>query len=275
MTDSAGAYTKIPNEILDAMPDLGNAELRVLLAIARKTIGWQKECDRISARQIANMTGLTTRNAQQAITALLDRGLIARESAGKQAYCYQLKTVSLGDTDQDRIPSDTVTLGDTEPLPVGIRLEEKPLPVGIQQKKGLKEKKERDVGTRAKRAPPPPKQVNMNAFCEAVQVYKQLSGVKNVAPVMVDQIVETVIDIPAWRAAISAWIGAGLKPGNVRGILDWYLDPGRQKRPAPQNGYSKEIIPPTVVAARTPQTATPQPSRRQILAERQKAHEGK
>jgi phage replication O-like protein O len=35
-------FTRIPNDIIEAMPSLGNAELRVLLAIARKTHGWQK-----------------------------------------------------------------------------------------------------------------------------------------------------------------------------------------------------------------------------------------
>jgi hypothetical protein len=53
------------------------------------------------------------------------------------------------------------------------------------------------------------------------------------------------------------------------------LYPERQKRPAPQNGYSNNAVPPTVAAARSPQPSVPQESLRQKLVERQKAHEGK
>jgi len=81
-------YTRIPNDIIEAMPKLGNAELRVLLAIARKTYGWQKECDVISVSQLAKMTGLTSRNTQNAVVTLLEKGLITREdvlrAAGRQ-----------------------------------------------------------------------------------------------------------------------------------------------------------------------------------------------
>ena len=111
-------YTRIPNDIIEAMPKLGNAELRVLLAIARKTYGWQKECDVISVSQLAKMTGLTSRNTQNAVVTLLEKGLITRELANKQSYCYTLQTVSLGDMVENRIPSDTIVTGDTVPYPL-------------------------------------------------------------------------------------------------------------------------------------------------------------
>ena len=141
MTDSASTYTKLPNWIIEAMPTLGNAELRVLLAIARKTIGHQKERDRISVSQIVDMTGLTSRNAQHAVTALLEKGLIERETAGKQTFYYTLNTISPRDTDQNHVPSDPMSLRDTEPYPLGTQLEVKPYPLGTTQKKDLKEKR--------------------------------------------------------------------------------------------------------------------------------------
>ncbi len=144
------AFTRIPNNIIEAMPTLGNAELRVLLAIARKTVGWQKECDVISVSQIVAMTGLTSRNAQNAITALLERGFLSREKAGKQTYCYTLQTVSPRDTVENHIPSDPISPRDTVPYPLGTRFEAKPYPLGTTQKKDLKEKKERGVDTPAR-----------------------------------------------------------------------------------------------------------------------------
>ena len=140
MTDQE-PYTRVPNALLDHMDELGNAELRVLLAVVRKTAGYQKACDVISVSQIADMTGLTSRNAQGAVTALLERGLISREVAGKQKYCYRL-TISPRDTVDNHIPSDTISPRDTEPYPLGIRLDQKPYPLGITQKKDSKEKKE-------------------------------------------------------------------------------------------------------------------------------------
>ena len=35
-----------------------------------------------------------------------------------------------------------------------------------------------------------------------------------------------------WRAACEAWALAGYRPTNVAGILDWYHDPSKRKRPA-------------------------------------------
>ncbi len=169
MTDAgAPTYTKIPNEILEAMPTMGDAELRVVLAIARKTVGWQKECDVISVSQLALATGLTPRNTQRAITALLEKGLITREPAGKQTYCYTLATISLRDTVENHIPTDTMSLGDMAPYPLGTRLDDKPYPLGITQKKESKEKKERSRAPSAAPAEKSPHQQIMAAYQEAL-----------------------------------------------------------------------------------------------------------
>jgi len=232
------SYTRLPNDIIEAMPSLGNAELRVLLAIARKTVGYQKECDRISVSQIAKMTGLTSRNTQQAITALLKRDLIAREPAGKQTYSYTLKTISLGDTDQNHIPSDTISLGDTEPYPVGTQLEEKPYPLGTTQKKDLKEKKEKSVS--ATNRTPRTRQTNLDSFHEAVTIYKQLTN-KSPPPTTATLIATTVVDSAAWQAAIKAWCDRGFKPGNVEGMIDWYLHPDKQQHSMNGHANGKHI----------------------------------
>lgn len=222
MTDQP-TYTRVPNDLIAAMPKLGNAELRVALAIARKTVGYQKECDRISVSQIVDMTGLTSRNTQQAITSLLKKGVIERTPAGKQAYCYSLKTMSLGDTDQNHIPSDTISLRDTEPYPVGIQLNGSPYPLGTTQKKDLKEKKERD-GSRIARSPPP-KQTNLDSFNEAVVIFKELSGKKHITPALTTLIVTRVSDMDRWRATINGWVGCGYNVMGVKDMLDWYDHP--------------------------------------------------
>jgi len=76
-------FTKIPNHILDEiMKALTGAEFKVFMAICRKTIGWQKEKDRISNSQLIEMTGLTERMVRYAIKSLTENGFINRTNTG-------------------------------------------------------------------------------------------------------------------------------------------------------------------------------------------------
>lgn len=96
-----------------------------------------------------------------------------------------------------------------------------------------------NVRERAKR---PPRQTNMNSFNEAVQAYKELSGVKSIPPATINQIAETVTDVPFWRTVVPAWVGAGFNPKNVSGQLDWYLHPDKMQRKDYHNGTSNRRI---------------------------------
>jgi phage replication O-like protein O len=136
-------WTAIPNEILDCMGNLGNAELRVLLAIYRKTTGYQKEADVISLTQFEQMTGLMRRHIMTAIDSLLAKNMITRTDAKRSSFSY--KPVPLG----NQYPKGTSTPREPVPVPLGNQL---PVPLGHTQKKE-KEKKERFVAAHA--ATPP------------------------------------------------------------------------------------------------------------------------
>src|SRR6478672_9655611 len=59
---SSPSYTQVPDELFDAlMPSLGDAELRVLLYIIRRTFGFKRDADAISLSQM--VSGITTRDA--------------------------------------------------------------------------------------------------------------------------------------------------------------------------------------------------------------------
>lgn len=60
-------YTKIPNEIIAAMPQLKDSEFRVLIFILRKTVGWGKTEDTISISQLVEGTGLSRRSVIYAV----------------------------------------------------------------------------------------------------------------------------------------------------------------------------------------------------------------
>lgn len=240
MADQAG-YTRLPNYIIEAMPQLGNGELRVILAIARKTIGYQKDADRISLSQIETMTGLTHRNAHAALKTLIGKGWVDQKQVGKQSYEYSIKPVPLGNQFDDQFPRGTSSLGEPEPVPVGNQFDSKPVPVGNTQKKDLKEKrKERErvqPHTPRPPTPVPKKQTTLSFAHEAVTSYQRLTGVKRAPPANADKIADTVIDLAHWEHVIKAWTGIGFRRDNVDGMLDWYLHPEKIRSEA-RNGRS-------------------------------------
>lgn len=83
-------FTRVPNIIFDLMPHISNAQFSVLLAIVRKTYGWQKVSDTISLSQFVNITGLSNYGVRQALAVLLDHGFVARRTVGKQHHEYTI-----------------------------------------------------------------------------------------------------------------------------------------------------------------------------------------
>lgn len=78
------AFTMIPNAVLAAMPAMKDAELRVVLAVARMTIGWQLDERELSISQIEVLTGLSRQGVVNGIAAALARGVLARRSTGSE-----------------------------------------------------------------------------------------------------------------------------------------------------------------------------------------------
>jgi phage replication O-like protein O len=77
-------HTQTPNELFDEhMKEMSGAELKVILAICRKTFGWHKDRDQISTSQMMELTGLSNRAVIDAIKKLMGRGLIARRQLGE------------------------------------------------------------------------------------------------------------------------------------------------------------------------------------------------
>jgi phage replication O-like protein O len=77
-------HTQTPNEFVDGhLPELSGAAVKVFLVIARQTIGWHKETDRISLSQMVQKTGLAESSASIAIDDLVERGLIVKTVIGK------------------------------------------------------------------------------------------------------------------------------------------------------------------------------------------------
>ena len=64
----------MPNVLFDLARELTASELRVLLAVARCTLGWQKEKDRISLTRFQQLTGMSRQGVLNGIEGLGNRG---------------------------------------------------------------------------------------------------------------------------------------------------------------------------------------------------------
>lgn len=157
MNGSSGDFTKIPNELLDNMDKMNESELRIALAIARKTLGWQKPEDRLSYSQFEAMTGLSRTAVRDGINAAILHRVIRRETVGAQTYRYSLpvglsyqfdsatSSIDVPDPVATDYQYDDPTSSDSLPEPVGLsyQLAQKPVGLSYTQKNGSKEKEER------------------------------------------------------------------------------------------------------------------------------------
>ena len=85
-------YTKCPNDLIDDhMPDMSMAELKVVMVVLRKTVGWQKPKDVISLSQFVDATGLTRKPVTKGISDAIDRGVLCRERSG-QSFRYWISS---------------------------------------------------------------------------------------------------------------------------------------------------------------------------------------
>lgn len=69
----------MPNILFDYwMSRLSPGEFKVLMGIARKTFGWNKQRDRISLRQLTELTGLHKSNVIKCCESLIELGLVIK-----------------------------------------------------------------------------------------------------------------------------------------------------------------------------------------------------
>lgn len=71
-------YTQLPNALFKLMPLMSEAELRVVLVIARQTFGWHKESDELSISQLMEKTGMSNRAVINGVQRGIERGIIKR-----------------------------------------------------------------------------------------------------------------------------------------------------------------------------------------------------
>lgn len=81
MAELEDGYTKLANELLESLSccDLTVRQLRVMLALIRKTYGFAKKNDRIADSQLAEITGLSRQNVNKAKKELISMNYIIKD----------------------------------------------------------------------------------------------------------------------------------------------------------------------------------------------------
>lgn len=77
-------YTRFANELLEALIELRipGQELRIVLAIARKTYGWGKKSDTISYGQLSKMTGVPRARVIEHVKNLVSKKILGSHNNG-------------------------------------------------------------------------------------------------------------------------------------------------------------------------------------------------
>ncbi len=96
---AAPNYTQTPNAIYDLLPAMGEAELRVTLAVVRETFGWHRQEAPLSLADLERLTGLSRQGVINGVQAAIGRGVVVRRLVERQ-YRYALNVAA------DRQPGD-------------------------------------------------------------------------------------------------------------------------------------------------------------------------
>lgn len=100
VADTDDGFMRVANELTDSilMADLTARQLKVMLAIMRKTYGFNKAMDRLTNTQISAMTGIHHTHVCVAKRQLLDRGFLIgsgqRIGINKHVSMWDMKNVS-------------------------------------------------------------------------------------------------------------------------------------------------------------------------------------
>ena len=87
----ADTYTKIPNWLIEKMSEIKPSVFKVCVAIARSTIGYQKEWERLTISQLMGITGLSNRSVIDSLDEAIADGLIEKRES-KSWFEYKLKS---------------------------------------------------------------------------------------------------------------------------------------------------------------------------------------
>lgn len=199
---NAGGYTTFDNAVLDRiMRQAAPNTWKVICAITRLTVGWQKTQDMISLSQLQDLTGIASRQTLMvAINDAIDNLFIVR-APHRNSFVYALNrnyTILIDEDPVQQVDVQQIPIPETAYVPATVEPEQK---------------KERDERLDHK----------------AVKIYRHLCRL-NVPAALRDDVVSTVQEddksIHSWTMIVHDWIGYGWNKQNIKGMLDAYKSGG-------------------------------------------------
>jgi phage replication O-like protein O len=119
-------YTQVPNALFEMLPDLSQGELKVLLALFRRTLGFHKLVDAVSINQLCEATGLNRTTVVTATRGLVLRRLIVTEKQKTEQRGFETTIYSLRFRESPWLEKTTSPSGNpTSPLVVKSDLQKK------------------------------------------------------------------------------------------------------------------------------------------------------
>lgn len=77
-------YTQVPNAFMDEhFLQLSLCELRIMIVLMRKILGWHKQADRISISQLSKKTKMSESSVCSTLRSLIKKGFVHRKTFGK------------------------------------------------------------------------------------------------------------------------------------------------------------------------------------------------
>jgi len=86
------SFTQLPNEFFSLLPILTGSEVKVLLAVLRKTAGYQRISSVMSLSEISASTGIDRRNLSRILHILISKGYLV-SSKQKHTFVYSVHFV--------------------------------------------------------------------------------------------------------------------------------------------------------------------------------------
>ena len=175
-----GGWTQTPNFIYDLMHTMKEAELKVVMAVVRQTIGWQAERVTLRLDDLVGLTGMSKPSVHTGIKAAMERGVLTREPNGDSFDYWITEPVAEDATVKNFNQEEEVE--SKKSLPSAVKnLNQEPvknLNHNIKENINTNKPKKEDTATQpeARERSPTPQQEMFAAVCEAIGWdYKTLS----------------------------------------------------------------------------------------------------
>lgn len=227
--DNSKGFLQVNNQIIDYwMSKLTNAEFKTLLAIIRKTKGWNKPYDRISQTQIAELTGLTTRSVRTAISDLLDKNLIIVTGDDNKMKLFAVNFVVVNDVETEvtamekALKQAEVTSKQEEVISHQSEVTSKQAEAGFLHNKQTKDTITKDINNKQGNKKPKPRKTDFVEFdftdkqkakCSeyGIDINSLLEGFKDYAAANGKQYVD-------WSRAFNTWINNHITWNKLRPV---------------------------------------------------------